>query len=108
MVPFGKGGRGWPQSKVPLEVFEGIASYLSRDDLLNMRLVNSEFEKKVSGRVFRAVVVPFNPAIYAMSSDNIAKIVLPASKGKGKGKDKGKGKEKEKPNDEEGTVPDIN
>jgi hypothetical protein len=92
-APLGPDGYGWPASSVPLETFEVVAADLSRDDLLNLRMVNQEFEKKVSSRVFRAVVIPFNPDIYAMSSDNIAKIALPASKGKGRENDKGKGKE---------------
>lgn len=94
-APLGPDGRGWPASSVPLETFEIIAADLSRDDLLNLRTVNHEFEKKVSGRIFRAVVIPFNPDIYAMSSDSAAKIALPASKGKGRENDKGKGKETE-------------
>lgn len=93
-APLGSDGQGWPASSVPLETFEVIAADLSRDDLLNLRMVNQEFEKKVSGRIFRAVVIPFNPDIYAMSSDSTAKIALPASKGKGREIDKGKGKEK--------------
>ena len=92
VAPLGQNGQGWPALVVPLEVVEDIASYLSRDDLLNLRLSNSELEKKVSRRVFRAVVVPFNPAIYSMSSDNIAKIVLPAIKAEDKVVSKGKGK----------------
>lgn len=32
-----------------------------------MRLVNKEFEEKVSEYLFRAVVVPFKPAIYGIS-----------------------------------------
>lgn len=92
-APLGPDCYGWPASSLPLETFEVVAADLSRDDLLNLRMVNQEFEKKVSSRVFRAVVIPFNPDIYAMSSDNIAKIALPASKGKGRENDKGKGKE---------------
>lgn len=94
-APLGPDGHGWPASRVPLETFEVIAADLSRDDLLNLRTVNKEFEKKVSGRIFKAVVIPFNPDIYAMSSDSTAKIALPASKGRGRENDKGKGKEKE-------------
>lgn len=81
----------WRANKLPLEMFENIASHLSRDDLISMRQVNSEFEKKVSARVFKAVVVPFNPDIYAMTNNKTAKIVLPASKNQGQRKDKGKG-----------------
>ena len=93
VAPFGQDGQGWPALVVPLEVVEVIASHLSRDDLLNLRLSNSELEKKVSRRVFGAVVVPFNPAIYSMSSDNVAKIVLPVIKAEDKVIDKGKGKD---------------
>ena len=93
VAPLGQDGQGWPALVVPLEVVEDIASYLSRDDLLNLRLSNSELEKKVSRRIFRAVVVPFNPAIYSMSNDNVAKIVLPASKAEDRVINRRKGKE---------------
>lgn len=95
IASLGPHGHGWPASKLPLEVFECIASSLSRDDMLRLRMVNREFEKKVSRRVFKTVVVPFSPEIYAMSSDKVATIALPIGKGKGKGKHIGKGKEKE-------------
>lgn len=61
---------------LPVEVFEVIGLYLSRDDLLRMRLVNRDFEKKISRRVFRTVVVPFRPNIYGMIDRDTGKIDL--------------------------------
>lgn len=73
--PLGIGGRGWPPNVAPVEIFEHVSSSLSRDDLLSMRLVNHEFEAKLSSRIFQTVVVPFKPDIYGMA-DNNGKIVL--------------------------------
>lgn len=88
-APLGPHGLGWPKDSLPLEVFHNIAGYLSRDDLLQMRMVNSEFERKTSNVVFHTVVVPFRPEIYGMMiHDGPAleeKIDI-----KGKGKAKGK------------------
>lgn len=53
---------------LPTELFEKIAGDLARDDILNMRLVNHEFEKKVSGFLFKAVVVPFQRQIYGITT----------------------------------------
>ena len=75
-LPIAASGRGWPTGVLPVEVFEIIAEMLSRDDLLRMRLVNHEFEKKISGRIFRSVVVPFQPDIYGMSETETARIAL--------------------------------
>ncbi len=55
---------GWPMDELPIELFENIAKELARRDVLNMRLVNREFEKKISGFLFKAVVVPFQRQIY--------------------------------------------
>ncbi|EPE27736.1 hypothetical protein GLAREA_04527 [Glarea lozoyensis ATCC 20868] len=58
----------WPADKVPVEIFTLIASYLPRSTIQNMRLVNREFEAKVSEYLFRVVVVPFKSEIYGISS----------------------------------------
>lgn len=54
----------WPAGTVPLEVFGLITSYLPRSDIQNMRLVNKEFETKVSQYLFKVVVLPFRPQMY--------------------------------------------
>lgn len=65
-APHGPNRLGWPKDGLPLEVFHNIAGYLSRDDLLRMRMVNRECERKTSNIVFHTVVVPFRPEIYGM------------------------------------------
>lgn len=65
-APLGPNRLGWPKDSLPLEVFHNIASHLSRDYLLQMRMVNTEFERKTSNIVFHTVVVPFRPEIYGM------------------------------------------
>ena len=65
-APLGPNRLGWPKDSLPLEVFHNIAGHLSRDDLLQMRMVNTEFERKTSNIVFHTVVVPFRPEIYGM------------------------------------------
>ena len=64
----------WRTCDIPVEIFEIIAIFLSRDDLLRMRLVNRDFEKKISRHVFRTVVVPFKPNIYGMVDKGTGKI----------------------------------
>jgi hypothetical protein len=59
----------WPADTVPLEIFTEIMRYLPRSTIQNMRLVNKEFEKKVSSYLFRVVVVPFKPEIYGIAPD---------------------------------------
>ena len=60
--------------ELPVEIFEQIARYCSHDTLKKMRLVNRDFERKLSNRVFGAAVVPFNLGIYGMMvHDNPAK-----------------------------------
>ncbi|PHH61220.1 hypothetical protein CDD81_654 [Ophiocordyceps australis] len=54
----------WPAGRVPVEIFELIASCLSRNDVMAMRLVCSEFEAKTSAFHFRSVVVPFRAELY--------------------------------------------
>ncbi|KAL8824430.1 MAG: hypothetical protein Q9191_005061 [Dirinaria sp. TL-2023a] len=68
------------RASLPVEVFEKIGALLSRDDLLRMRLVNHEFEKKISGYVFKSVVVPFKPDLYGMSIAGTGRIALRPSK----------------------------
>lgn len=66
----------WRTCDIPVEIFEIIAISLSRDDLLRMRLVNRDFEKKISRHVFRTVVVPFKPNIYGMVDKETRKIEI--------------------------------
>ena len=80
----------WPADGIPTEIFEFIGSYLSRDDLLRMRLVNKDFELKISSRVFKNVVIPFEPDIYSMTGPEIGKIDLNARNKMGKRKAKGR------------------
>lgn len=54
----------WPCNKIPMEIFEHISSYLSRDDFRSFRLVNREFETKLSGAYFRETVVSFSTELY--------------------------------------------
>lgn len=86
-APLGPKRLGWPKDNLPLEVFHNIAGHLSRDDLLQMRMVNSEFERKTSNTVFHTVVVPFRPEIYGMMiHDGPALDTKIDTKGKGKAK----------------------
>ena len=88
-APLGPNGLGWPKDSLPLEVFHNIAGHLSRDDLLHMRMVNTEFERKTSNTVFHTVVVPFRPEIYGMMiHDGPALDTKIDIKGKGKAKGK--------------------
>ncbi|CAG8980385.1 hypothetical protein HYALB_00003949 [Hymenoscyphus albidus] len=57
----------WPEKALPVEIFNLIINYLPRSAVQNMRLVNHEFEEKVSEYLFRVVVVPFKPEIYGIS-----------------------------------------
>lgn len=75
--PFGPNGSGWPTNSffdekhprsLPVELFESIGSFLPRDSIQNMRLVNREFESKISCFAFKSVVVPFKPKIYESAS----------------------------------------
>ncbi|KAL8687192.1 MAG: hypothetical protein Q9224_005222, partial [Gallowayella concinna] len=71
--PFGPDGAGWPTNSgfdekhtrsLPVEIFEMIGNHLPRDSIQSMRLVNREFESKISCLAFKSVVVPFKPKIY--------------------------------------------
>lgn len=59
----------WPLNLIPVELFTLIASYLPRSNIQNMRLVNKEFDLKVSEALFRIVVVPFRPEIYGITPE---------------------------------------
>ena len=56
--------KGWPSDQIPVEIFHKIASFLPRDCLQDLRLVNHEFERNLSSSIFRNVVVPFGPQIW--------------------------------------------
>lgn len=56
----------WPGTSIPVEIFRCITSYLPREDIHSLRLVNHHFEQSISECVFRTVVVPFRPEIYGM------------------------------------------
>ena len=72
--PLAHGDRGWPPTLVPVEIFEHVGSSLSRDDLLSMRLVNHEFEAKISSRIFQTVVVPFKTDIYGVADSDAVEV----------------------------------
>lgn len=72
----------WVPGQVPLELFGAITQHLSRDDIKNMRLVNKDFERAVSGFLFDTVVVPFNTELYDMIEQD--KTVKKDTKGKGR------------------------
>ncbi|RFU31032.1 hypothetical protein B7463_g5339, partial [Scytalidium lignicola] len=59
----------WPAEKIPVEIFNLIISHLPRTTIQNMRLVNKEFEEKVTSYLFRTVVVPFKSEIYGIASE---------------------------------------
>ncbi|CAK4030136.1 Hypothetical predicted protein [Lecanosticta acicola] len=84
----------WPPGRLPVELFEAITHLLSRDDIMCMRLVSKEFEKKVSSTLFHTSVVPFNTELYdmieedaKMASRSIWHDARPPGKGKGKARD---------------------
>ncbi|KAI8163045.1 hypothetical protein KHU50_007691 [Colletotrichum sp. SAR 10_65] len=54
----------WPPAQVPVEIFDEITTYLSRTDVKSLRLVNHEFDRMVSAKYFRNVVVPFRSEMY--------------------------------------------
>ncbi|KAI6809947.1 hypothetical protein KC332_g12541 [Hortaea werneckii] len=56
----------WPVGTVPKEIFDIITGNLTREEVKNMRLVNREFEGKVSSSLFYSSVVPFNTELYDM------------------------------------------
>ncbi|TVY85549.1 hypothetical protein LSUE1_G000078 [Lachnellula suecica] len=78
----------WPKGLLPVELFTLIISFLPRSVIQNMRLVNKEFEGKVSGELFKVVVVPFKPEIYGINT-NTAHFGAPVSQGSVMLQDKG-------------------
>lgn len=72
----------WIPGEVPVELFEAVTQYLSRDDIKSMRLVNREFERGVSRALFNTVVVPFNTELYDMIEQD--KSAKRDAKGKGR------------------------
>ena len=77
----------WPLNELPVELFDLITTYLARDEVKCLRLVNREFEQKVSRSLFRTSVVPFNTEIYDMiDEDRKSHARTPAPRSKGKGK----------------------
>ncbi|GAB1743563.1 hypothetical protein NU219Hw_g492t1 [Hortaea werneckii] len=60
----------WPVGTVPKEIFDMVTANLTREDVKNMRLVNKEFEGKVSSSLFYSSVVPFNTELYDMISSD--------------------------------------
>lgn len=73
-IPLDKHDKRWPRDRLPVEIFERMMRGLSRADVLNLRLVSREFEKKVSRFVFRDVVVPFRPQIYRATLHSSGKL----------------------------------
>ena len=83
LLPYiGPGGQGWPMDKVPIEIFQAIGEYLSRDSLLSFRASCKEFERKTSHLLFRTVVVPFRPELFG----KVEASELAETQDKGKGK----------------------
>ena len=79
----------WPLGDLPVELFDLITAHLARDDVKSMRLVNKEFERKVSRSLFHTSVVPFNTELYDMIDEDKRSLtrvprVLHRSKGKNK------------------------
>ncbi|EGP90565.1 uncharacterized protein MYCGRDRAFT_36240 [Zymoseptoria tritici IPO323] len=60
----------WPADQLPVELFDLITDHLARDAVKSMRLVNKEFEKKVSRNLFHTSVVPFNTELYDMIEED--------------------------------------
>lgn len=55
---------------IPVEIFASITQYLPKENIKTLRLVNKEFEKKVSGVVFHTSTVPFNVELYDIIDNN--------------------------------------
>ncbi|KAL8780972.1 MAG: hypothetical protein Q9213_006223 [Squamulea squamosa] len=79
--PLGPNGAGWPTSAsfdgghsqcLPVEIFELVGSFLPRDSIQSMRLVNRDFERKISCFAFKSVVVPFKLKIYETASTEMS------------------------------------
>ncbi|OQO05968.1 hypothetical protein B0A48_10064 [Cryoendolithus antarcticus] len=77
----------WPRNELPMEIFELITRHLARTDVRSLRLVNREFEQKVSPSLFHTAVVPFNTELYDMMAEEVKKKDASATRyGKSKGK----------------------
>ena len=77
----------WPLNELPVELFDLITAQLARDDVKTMRLVNQEFEQKVSRSLFHTAVVPFNTELYDMIDEDKKasnRTTRPTNKGKGR------------------------
>ena len=59
----------WPAGLLPVEIFALIIDHLPRSSIQSLRLVNKEFEDKVSPVLFKVVVVPFRPEIYGIAPE---------------------------------------
>ncbi|KAH8815758.1 hypothetical protein F5884DRAFT_724122 [Xylogone sp. PMI_703] len=70
----------WPAERIPVEIFNLIISYLPRSTIQNMRLVNKEFEEKVTAYLFRTVVVPFKSEIYGIASESSIGLENPSAR----------------------------
>lgn len=57
----------WPADRIPVEIYDIIASYLARAEVKTLRLVCREFDNKISRNFFRNVVVPFRSELYTTS-----------------------------------------
>ncbi|KAI9739290.1 MAG: hypothetical protein M1834_007503 [Cirrosporium novae-zelandiae] len=60
----------WPAGAVPLELFHTIGKYLTIQEIKRLRLVNREFDSKISPLLFRSVVLPFRPETYDIYKDH--------------------------------------
>ncbi|SMY21238.1 unnamed protein product [Zymoseptoria tritici ST99CH_1A5] len=79
----------WPADQLPVELFDLITDHLARDAVKSMRLVNKEFEKKVSRNLFHTSVVPFNTELYDMIEEDTKTVnrnSRPFQRPKGKGR----------------------
>ena len=78
-----RSGLTWPGTRLPVEIFALITSYLPREDIQSMRLVNRHFERSISTSMFRTVVVPFRSELHDLLLSN----KKPEEETKGKFKD---------------------
>ncbi|PGG97990.1 hypothetical protein GX51_07032 [Blastomyces parvus] len=66
--------KGWPPYGIPVEIFACVATYLSRQDICNLRLANKEFAFKLQRVLFHTAVVPFGPGVYSSDETSEDKI----------------------------------
>jgi F-box domain len=66
----------WPlehgKNTLPDELIDMILSYLSRDDLMALRLTCQTLRAQVSDKFFKSIVVPFNAGIFDMLASSHA------------------------------------